>query len=297
MDAAVFGEPRRRMIRLPDGDMAALDFGDQNRPVDVVFLHATGFNALTYRSILAPLASTLRVLAVDQRGHGASRLPADAARLTSWKLYRDDVLALLATLDGPPPVLSGHSMGATVSLLTAGRRPEATRGLVLFDPVIMPRLMVLGAQMPFTGPRIGRRFPIAEAAARRRPTFDSIEAAFAAYKGRGAFKSWTEVQLADYVAGGFSAKLDGDGVTLSCTPAWEAATFAGQAHDPWRALARVKSPVQVFKAERGSTCNATAAQLSRTNRRVNFLAVPGTSHFIPMERPDLVRDSLMDMAL
>ncbi|MGL1446855.1 alpha/beta fold hydrolase, partial [Vibrio parahaemolyticus] len=83
----------------------------------VVFLHATGFNAHTYRSILAPLSPTLRILAVDQRGHGASRLPADPTRLFSWKIYRDDVLALLSTLDGPPPVLAGHSMGATVALL------------------------------------------------------------------------------------------------------------------------------------------------------------------------------------
>ncbi|MDP9103490.1 MAG: alpha/beta hydrolase [Pseudomonadota bacterium] len=297
MDAAVFGEPRRRMIRLPDGEMAALDFGDQDRPVDVVFLHATGFNALTYRSILAPLASTLRILAVDQRGHGASSLPADPAKLLSWKIYRDDVLALLATLDGPPPVLSGHSMGATVSLLTAGRRPEATRGLVLFDPVIMPRLMVLGTLVPFTGRRIGRRFPIAEGALRRRPSFDSVEAAFAAYKGRGAFKSWSDLQLANYVAGAFEAGPEGAGVTLACTPAWEAATFAGQAHDPWRALSRVKSPVKVFKAERNSTCNATADQLRRTNRRVDVLTVPGTSHFIPMERPDLMREALLDVAI
>src|ERR1700761_597697 len=125
MDAAVFGEPRRRMIRLPDGEMAALDFGDEARPVDVVFLHATGFNALTYRSILAPLAPSLRILAVDQRGHGLSRLPADPERLFSWKIFRDDLTALLATLDGPPPVLAGHSMGGTVSLLAAGRRPES----------------------------------------------------------------------------------------------------------------------------------------------------------------------------
>ncbi len=296
MDAAVFGEPRRRMIRLPDGEMAALDFGDEARPVDVVFLHANGFNALTYRSILAPLAATLRILAVDQRGHGASRLPADPAKLLSWKFYRDDLLALLATLDGPPPILAGHSMGGTVSLLAAGRRPEGVRGLVLFDPVMFPRLMALGAQLPWAARRIGRRIPIAEAAYRRRPGFDSFEAAFTAYKGRGAFKTWSDVQLADYVAAGFRAKADG-GVELACTPAWEAASFAGQAHDPWRALSRIKSPVTVFRAERGSTLRASPEALKRTNRRVLLTTVPGTSHFLPMERPDLVREALLDAAL
>src|SRR5579875_3441678 len=72
MDAALFQEPRRRMIPLKDGEMAALDFGDASRPVDVVFLHANGFNAMTYRSILAPLSLSLRIVALDQRGHGLS---------------------------------------------------------------------------------------------------------------------------------------------------------------------------------------------------------------------------------
>ncbi len=296
MDAAVFGEPRRRMIRLPDGEMAALDFGAESRPVDVVFLHANGFNALTYRSILAPLAATLRILAVDQRGHGASRLPADPARLNSWKLYREDLLALLSTLDGPPPIVAGHSMGGTVSLLAAGKRPEATRGLVLFDPVIFPRLAALGAQLPWAVKKIGRRAAIAEAAERRRAVFDSHEAAFAAYKGRGAFKTWSDVQLADYVAAGFRVRAEG-GVELTCTPSWEAASFAGQAHDPWRALSRVRSPVVILKAERGSTCRASPEALKRTSRQVKVSLVQGSSHFLPMERPDLVREALLDAAL
>jgi pimeloyl-ACP methyl ester carboxylesterase len=127
MDAAVFREPRRRFFaidsRAGSGEMAALDFGPEDRPFDVVFLHANGFNALTYRSILEPLGAGLRVLAPDQRGHGESRLEARPEGRRSWKDFRDDLIALLETLDQPPVVLSGHSMGATVSLLTAAARP------------------------------------------------------------------------------------------------------------------------------------------------------------------------------
>ena len=69
--------PRARTIPLParGGAMAALEFGPAGRPVDIVFSHANGFNALTYRTILAPLAADLRILAIDLRGHGASTLP------------------------------------------------------------------------------------------------------------------------------------------------------------------------------------------------------------------------------
>ncbi len=32
-----------------------LEFGDAGTPIDLVFLHANGFNALTYRMMLEPL--------------------------------------------------------------------------------------------------------------------------------------------------------------------------------------------------------------------------------------------------
>ena len=304
MDVAVFGEPRRRMIRLPDGDMAALDFGDERRPVDVVFLHANGFNAMTYRSILAPLAPSLRILAVDQRGHGASRLPADPQRLKTWQVYRDDLLALLDTLDGPPPILAGHSMGGAAALLAAGKRRGVAQALVLFDPVIMPRLMSLYGKAPWAFGHLLKKTPLASGAARRRNHFDSAEAAFAGWKGRGAFRTWPDIMLADYVAGGVTGLAEvrgdtlGDAVRLSCDPAWESASFASALNDTWGAASRARVPITIFKAERGSTCNiGNGEAFLKTSPGGSLFTVPGASHFLPMERPDVVRDALLDAAV
>jgi pimeloyl-ACP methyl ester carboxylesterase len=102
-------EPRRRVIDIAAADgagqVAALEFGDPSRPLDVLFLHANGFNAGTYRSALAPLADTMRVLAADMRGHGRTRLPT-VAEGHSWMVFADDLLALLAALGEIPAVLS-----------------------------------------------------------------------------------------------------------------------------------------------------------------------------------------------
>jgi pimeloyl-ACP methyl ester carboxylesterase len=110
------------------GEMAVLEFGPTDRPVDVVFVHANGFNGQTYRALLAPLSAGLRILAVDQRGHGSSRLAADPRHRRNWLDLRDDLLALLTALDQGPVVLAGHSMGGTVSLLAAAAAPETQRG-------------------------------------------------------------------------------------------------------------------------------------------------------------------------
>ncbi len=294
MDTALFHEPRRRMIPLPDGEMAALDFGDAGRPVDVVFVHANGFNAMTYRAMLGPLSLSLRILAVDLRGHGASRLPAEPRGRRSWADFRDDLIALLDGLGGPAVVMAGHSMGATSALLAAAERPHRVRRLALFEPVIFPRLRTLYAQGPWTSGALWRRMPIARAAARRRSVFDSPRAAFDAYRGRGAFKTWPEIMLADYVSAGFRPRSDGC-VELACAPAWEAANFAAQGHDPWRALRCVNRPVAIFRGERGSTCGVGSGRgLVRRNREAALFTVAGASHFLPMERPDVVRDALLD---
>ncbi|PTS83891.1 MULTISPECIES: alpha/beta fold hydrolase [unclassified Caulobacter] len=298
MDAAVFRAPRRRLIAIDGatgpGEVAALEFGPQDRPIDVVFVHANGFNAQTYTSLLAPLSAGLRVLAIDQRGHGATPLPVRTEGRRSWLDLRDDLLGVLRTLDGPPVVLAGHSMGGTVSLLAAAARPEAVKGLVLFDPVIMPRLVALYARAPWTSGVLWKKMPIALAALRRRAVFDSREAVVAAYTGRGAFRTWPETMLVDYVDGGFIDRDDGK-VELACAPAWESSNYSAQAHDPWRAVRRVTGPVRILRAETGSTCRA-GDSFAQRGKDVIIETVAGTSHFLPMERPDLARDAIFSMA-
>lgn len=301
MDAARFQEPRRRMIpiRSPwgDGEISVLDFGDPGRAVDVVFLHANGLNALTYRSMLAPLSASLRLIAPDLRGHGASRLRAEPRGRRSWIDFRDDVAALLDVLGGPPVTLAGHSMGATVALMAAAISPERVANLILFDPVIWtPSLQTL-ARLPGAQTLIRARLPLVRGAQRRRPIFESRAAAFQAYRGRGVFVGWPETTLADYVAGGFNERASG-GVELACSPDWEASNFAAQANDPWGALERFAKPTRILRAERGSPCRmGDPRQLRRRFSQVSLEAVSGRGHFFPIERPDLARDAILDAAV
>lgn len=299
MDAARFQEPRRRMIPIHspagDGEMAVLDFGDSGRPVDVVFLHANGFNALTYRSILAPLSAGLRLVAPDLRGHGATQLDANPRGRRSWSDLRDDVLALLDALGGPPVALAGHSMGATLALLAADQAPERMSNLVLFDPVILSPLLAKLARLPGARSLALARMPLAISARRRRATFENRSEAFHAYRGRGVFTGWPETMLADYVAGGLMERPDGK-VELACSPAWEASNYAAQANDTWGALARFAGPVRLFKAERGSV--SSLGDLDRFklgHPHVTVEIAPG-GHFFPVERPDIIREALLDAA-
>lgn len=267
--------------------MAVLDFGPPDRPVDIVFSHANGFNGRTYRSLLAPLADDLRILAVDMRGHGASTLPTVVEGREGWVEFRDDLLALLAAATTRPVVLAGHSMGGTSSLLAAAANPDQVKALALFDPVF------------FDGARAGSAVApnlLADSADRRRAVFASKAAVIAAYTGRGAFRSWSSEQLADYVEAGFRDTGDGQ-VTLTCTPAWEASNFRTHNYDVWAALRETRRPIRMLRAEIGSTARIDG-HLDKLAAMpgVTIETVPETTHFLPMERPDRVRAVLRDVA-
>lgn len=289
MDGHVSNEPRARRVDLParGGEMAVLDFGPLDRPVDIVFSHANGFNGLTYRSILAPLAKDLRILAVDMRGHGASTLPATIEGRAGWPQFRDDLLALLAAEADGPVTLAGHSMGGTASLLAAAAEPARVRSLALFDPVFFDQGRA--AQDPLDN-------PLADGAERRRAVFASKAAVVAAYSGRGAFRSWSPEQLADYVEAGFRETDSGE-VTLTCPAAWEASNFRTHNYDAWGALRSITCPVRLLRAEIASTARIDdRLEALATLPNVSVETIPGTTHFLPMERPDLVRATLRDVA-
>ncbi len=295
MGTVLHGAPQRHRIEFDDGTQSYLEWAGPGEGAPVVhFAHANGFNAYTYHRLLAPLAARARVLAIDMRGHGETGLPADPARHKGWTVYRDDLIRFLERKAERPVILAGHSMGGLSSLLVAEARPDLVEALVLVDPVIFPRTMYWRLAM-------GRRFglspsPMVEAALKRRAVWPDRPTMVRAYKGRGAFATWPEETIADYVAGGTQDRADGS-IELACAPAWEAANFATAAeHSPWGRLTRVACPVRILRGTERSTCPAAVAQaLAARIPACTERAVAGASHFLPMEFPALIRGEIADM--
>lgn len=96
----------------------------------VVLLHGLAGHAGEWDAAAAHLAPHHRVVAVDQRGHGASeRRPADVSRAA----YVADVRAVCEQLGVDRPVLVGQSLGGHTAMLTAAAHPDLVRGLVLVE--------------------------------------------------------------------------------------------------------------------------------------------------------------------
>ncbi len=284
------------------GEMAGIEFGDPIKPFAAVWLHATGFNAMTYQSLLAPLGLRQRVAALDMRGHGRSTLKAKPGRMKSWKRHRDDVIEWLEKEAPHGVVLGGHSMGACVALLVAGKRPDLVKGLVLADPVVLPKKIYFWNHVCPPVSWLMQRNQMARQARKRRAEFGSFAEAMESYTGRGAFKSWREPFLADYLLDGIDRVDDNPDATgeqkwrLTCDPKWEATTFAAQRNRPWGALKKVKKhhiPMTILRPTRDSVISdKVRARLILSYPAMMMKAVRGTTHFLPMEAPYEIRDQL-----
>lgn len=285
--------PQSRSLPLSDGAVHLREWGGPGDDAPhLVFLHATGMCASVYDSLLAPLASVARVTAYDARGHGLTSLPADPATIPDdWRIYRQDLAAVVAAIGGGPVLLAGHSMGAATALEAAVDQPGLASRLLLIDPPFIPAPLASAYRQARESGHMPPN-PMAERAARRSVHFPSREAARAAWNGRGVFAGWPDRALDAYCAG---ALLDapGGGVDLACRPAWEAATYLGVSTSFEASVTRATIPFALLAAEQGSPVDPGAEDRIRAARpSAAIYRLAGTGHFLPITHADPVRSWL-----
>ncbi|MGH6872939.1 MAG: alpha/beta fold hydrolase [Rhizomicrobium sp.] len=287
-------QPVRKLAPMAQGAMSYLEW-DLRGPA-LHFAHATGFNAQTYRSLLSPLADRFHIFAGDARGHGLTVMGTAPGLPSGWTVFRDDLLAFMDDVGGRPMILAGHSMGATVSMMAAILKPGLVRGLVLIEPVFMPQMAWPTSILKRMMAGRGDGPDLAERAARRRDTFPSIDDAFESYSGRGAFATWPEEMLRDYVEGGMALDVKTEHAHLTCAPWWEADTFRSTPQGIARKSRQLKCPVTILHAENGTAQDGEVQTFVHGLPATRVVKVHGATHFLPMEFPAIVHDEINRMA-
>ncbi|OFX04866.1 MAG: hypothetical protein A3E78_05575 [Alphaproteobacteria bacterium RIFCSPHIGHO2_12_FULL_63_12] len=278
---------RRVMAAIDGGEMSVLRYGEKGAP-PMLFAHANGFCASAYRQMFEALGAKFDIFGVDLRGYGATHLPIDPGNHQSMDIFADDVRALLPALAArfeiaQKWVLAGHSLGgATMALAATGRHDVDS--LRLIEPVAMPGPWTILVRTPLW-PVISAGLPLVKAARGRRAVWPDRDAVRSSYAKKPFFSTWAEGVLEDYLADGL--RDDGGRVVLSCPPSWEAATFAGQAHDFWSAIRRAPAPVRVLAARHPTTTVPERSIRALEKYGVDVIRIVGNSHIVPFENPKL----------
>ncbi len=243
----------------------------------VLLVHGTGFNKELWDPVIAALIARegpVAGVAVDQRGHGASSamaIPMD------WSQIGDDVAQVVASSDPRPRIGVGHSSGGAAIAMAAIADREAFDHLVLIEPIIQ-------------SPPNHRHEddPMAAAAERRRSSFPDRSAARGYLAGKSPYEHWVEAAMDAYVGHGLR---DDDGeVVLACAPATEAEHYrAGWAHSTWDHLPHIHQPVTLIVGSESTTHHGRyLSELTARFSDVELQVVPGASHLVPMERPEVI---------
>jgi pimeloyl-ACP methyl ester carboxylesterase len=242
------------------------DWGGPGCPV--VLLHGLAGHAGEWDTLARHLSRWARVIAVDQRGHGASeRYPHDVSRAA----YVADVVAVIDQLKLEQPVLVGQSLGGHTAMLTASAHPELVRALILVEAAP-------GAPNPDTPKNIGTwldSWPV---------PFPSREAAAVFFGGGPVGRGWAAgLEERD---DGWRPRFDRDVMVASL------ADTARRSFQPaWR---HVTCPTLVVLAESSFISESDIDEMLGQRPSILTTTVLGTGHDLHLEQPEVLHAMLAE---
>ncbi len=155
----------------------------------LVFLHEGLGSVAMWRTFPQRLCACVGLpgLVYSRLGYGSSdRLPGKRSAHFMHEEATDALPALLAALDIEQPVLVGHSDGASIALIHAGRFPGAARAVVALAPHLFVEPVCVDSIAAITA-EFGRS-DLRERLARYHDDVD------------GAFRGWSDVWLSEQFA-------------------------------------------------------------------------------------------------
>jgi pimeloyl-ACP methyl ester carboxylesterase len=245
-------------IRLPNG--VTLRYVEQGPAgsTPIILLHGFPDSWLSYETVLAHLPTTIRTVAVSQRGFGNSDKPTAGYHPRNLAADLADFMKLRKI---PEAIIVGHSMGALVAQSFALDFPERVAGLVLIgtfktqaeNAELLEMIETLDRMTDPVDPDLVR-----------------------------AFQAST---LAQPVSDKFFATVVAEGARLPLS-VWRAALTEIAAYDDFAELARITAPTILYWGERdGFSTYEQQQELASEIAGAELRVYAGAGHSLHWEKP------------
>jgi lipase len=266
-------------VRLP-----YLFFKSKASAPHMIFMHATGFLPWLWEPVIEKFRLTNNISApfiCDYR-------PSNHETGLSWDIIALDLAAFCRLQQIHKPLIIGHSMGATVSVLAASLYHLKPRSQILIEPIFLPE------QYYSVKPDIQSHSLAAKSMKRAKHWKNEIEA-WSYLKSKPFFSRWDERVLGLYHKYCMQRQEDGS-LNLTCSPQSEVALFlGGRIVNPWPLLEKIECPVLIIEGE--ITENKGLVDVKKAISLIpgcKYVSVAGASHLIPMEKPDEIAKIIND---
>ena len=262
------------------------------------FAHANGIPAQTYKSLFEKLSQQLNctIVSYDMRGMGKTIVPPTFSKNNNsmwvWDILIQDHVNLFLKIKAQKNpnlnwILSGHSLGAWVSILASKDLPN--HKLFLFEPPILaPKIILQWSVISLLNKR--HLSPRGQKVKRRKTKFPSLQIAFQELKKSSLMKNWPDEVILDYIEGCFKELNSGGEALLRHDPLWEALMFEEYPMAAWCGFIKVPYAIRknlepiFFVGENSDTCNPKAkkwVQLFFPKMKWNIISKG--SHMFPLE--------------
>ncbi|HOO47618.1 MAG TPA: alpha/beta hydrolase [Deltaproteobacteria bacterium] len=266
--------PEVLTVDIGDADLSYLLY-DGDGPT-LILMHATGFLPWLWHPIARELSDSWRVIApyfCDHRQTDPEKGGLD------WMTIAQDLSVFCDRLGIRNAALVGHSMGATVLMLSHAAFGVDARGIIMIEPIFLPKDF-------YTFNITVDQHPLASRSIRRRDSWQDRDDALAYLRSKKLFMNWDSQMLELYVRYGMR-EVTGGGLALACSPKREASLFMGGMHyDPWPLIPKVRCRSLVI--EGGESENRAFIDLKTATSLLpngSYRLIEGAGHLIPMERP------------
>lgn len=242
--------------------------------------HANGFPPAVYTPLVNALEMPNRVVSLPSRPLWGDANPAE---LKSWHMLAEDFLAGIERHQLGPVIGIGHSMSGAALLIAAVQQPQAFRGVILIDPVMLPRPL-LRLRRVMERLHLYRDGKLVQGALKRRRTWPSVEEAYQQFRQRSLFKRTSDEVVRLYAES--MTKPTSNGIELVYSPEWEAQIYRTIVLDIWRYPPKIKVPCLIIAGAESDTFLPPAAALWRKLRPdIALVTLPDLGHLLPLEAP------------
>jgi len=264
------------------------DFGGTGTVVH--FSHANGFHPKAYTQLLMPFTEDYRVIGIHHRPFWEKSV---VNSVKNWHDFADDQIRFLEQQKAKKVIGIGHSLGASVTLLSAIKRPDLYDKLVLIEPVLLPRFVFwLLDFLPFSLKK--KVSPPAKISIKRTDTWDNRQAAYDYLRPKKVFSKIPDPIFRDFL-GAALKENDAKQAILSFSKEWETHIYAAITN-LWHLLPKISQPTLAIRGDTTDTITLDSwkkwqnMQLKSTV----FKNIPQYGHLVPLEASDLLADLIGD---